>query len=49
MGYFPRKFKTAISKLILKPNTDHTSPLNYRPIYLLEVTGKILEKSSAID
>lgn len=43
-GYFPLKFKTAIIKLIPKPNTDHTNPINYRPISLLEVTGKFLEK-----
>lgn len=44
MGYFPNKFKNAIIKLIPKPNTDHTNPINYRPISLLEVTGEILEK-----
>lgn len=44
MGYFPQKFKTAIMKLLPKPDTDHTNPLNYRPISLLEVTGKLLEK-----
>lgn len=44
MGYFPDKFKTAIIKMIPKPNTDHSNPINYRPISLLEVTGKVLEK-----
>lgn len=44
MGYFPNKFKTAIIKLLPKPNTDHTEPSNYRPISLLEVPRKILEK-----
>lgn len=43
-GYFPDKFKTAIIKLLPKANTDQTNPINYRPISLLEVTGKILEK-----
>lgn len=44
MGYFPIKFKTALIKLIPKPDTDQTNPLNYRPISLLEVTGKFFEK-----
>ena len=44
MGYFPKKFKTAILKLIPKQKTDQTAPSNYRPISLLEVTGKTLEK-----
>lgn len=43
MGYFPEKFKTAIIKLIPKTNTDHTNPINYRPVSL-DVNGKILEK-----
>lgn len=44
MGYFPQYFKTGIIKLIPKPNTDHTSPINYRPISLLGVTGNFFEK-----
>lgn len=44
IGYFPDKFKTAIIKLIPKPNAAHNNPINCRPISLLEVTGKILEK-----
>lgn len=44
MGYFPQFFKTGIIKLIPKPNTDHTNPINYRPISLLEVSGKFFEK-----
>ena len=43
-GYFPETYKTAILKFIPKSNTDPTNPINYRPISLLEVTGKILEK-----
>lgn len=43
-GYFPNKFKAAIIKLIPKPSTAHNNPTTYRPISLLEVTGKILEK-----
>lgn len=41
MGYFPKLSKTPILKLILKQNNDHTKLRNYRPISLLEVTGKI--------
>lgn len=48
MGYFSDKFKTAIVKLIPKPNIDHTNPINYRPISLSEVIGKLLEKKSSI-
>lgn len=44
MGYFPDKFETAVIKIIPKPNTDYTNPLNYRLISLLEVPGKVLEK-----
>lgn len=46
MGYFPRKFKTAILKFIPNENSDHTNPINYRPISLLEVTGKVFRKKS---
>ncbi len=44
LGYFPTKFKTALIKMIPKANTDCTDPRNFRPISLLEVPGKILEK-----
>ena len=44
MGYFPVKFKTAVIKMIPKGNTTQSDPNNYRPISLLDVTGKILEK-----
>ena len=43
-GYFPLTFKIAIIKLIPKENKSAKNPLNYRPISLLEVQGKILEK-----
>lgn len=46
LGYFPRKFKTAIIKLIPKPITNHSNPLNYRPISLLEVTSKNIRKNN---
>lgn len=43
-GYFPKGFKTAIFRLIPKQNSDHSKPIKYRPISLLEVTGKGFEK-----
>ena len=44
MGYFPKQFKHANIKLIPKANKPPSNPINYRPISLLEVTGKIFEK-----
>lgn len=44
MGYFPDRFKTAITELIPEPHTDHTIPVNYRPVSLLDVPGKIVKK-----
>ena len=47
MGYFPMIFKNGIIVLILlipKPEKDPKYPINYRPITLLELPGKILEK-----
>lgn len=43
LGYFPGKFKEATLKLIPKrgKNPHHTK--NFRPIFLLEVPGKIFE------
>ena len=43
-GYFPKKFKSAILKLIPKEGKDATLPQNYRPIALLDNIGKIFEK-----
>lgn len=43
-GIFPNSFKKAIIKFIPKPKKDHTDPLNFRPLSLLETIGKILEK-----
>ncbi len=43
-GYFPTIFKKAIIKFIPKENKNHKNALNYRPISLLEVPGKIFEK-----
>ena len=44
LGYYPEKFKVAKVILIPKPGKKGTNPLDYRPISLLEVPGKILEK-----
>ena len=44
MGLFPNCFKHAKIKLIPKANKPSTDPINYRPISLLEVPGKIYEK-----
>ncbi len=44
-GYFPKAFKEAIIKFIPKENKSPLNPLNYRPISLLEVPGKIFEKN----
>src|SRR5436190_21429384 len=44
-GHHPAPFRTAILAIIPKPNkADHTSPRSYRPIALLSVLGKGLER-----
>ncbi len=43
-GYFPNVFKEAIIKFIPKKDKAVTNPVNYRPISLLEVLGKIFER-----
>ena len=43
-GYFPDRWKNAIIRLIPKPDKSPQHPQNYRPISLLEVPGKILER-----
>ena len=44
MGYFPIILKEGIIILILKPGKEPTKVASYRPITLLEVPGKILER-----
>ena len=43
MGYFPIILKNRVIILILKPGKNPTKPINYRPITLLELPGKIIE------
>lgn len=43
-GYFPTAFKTVTTILIPKRGKDLHHPNNYRPISLLEVTGKTYER-----
>ncbi|CAK1595281.1 unnamed protein product [Parnassius mnemosyne] len=45
LGYFPEIWKTATIKVIPKPNKeDYSLAKSYRPIGLLPVLGKVLEK-----
>ena len=44
IGYFPDKWKHSMIKLIPKPGKNPRLPINYRPISLLEVPGKIFER-----
>lgn len=44
-GYFPTEFKRAKMVFIPKEGKDNTQVINNRPISLLEVLGKTLEKS----
>lgn len=45
LGCFPRVWKRARIVIIRKPGkTDYTSPKSYRPIGLLPINGKVLER-----
>ena len=44
IGYFPKKWKCAIGKMIQKPNKPKDNPASYRPISLLNCMGKLFEK-----
>ena len=44
MGYFSIVLKNGIIILIPKPGKDLKNPINYRPITLLEIQGKIIER-----
>ena len=44
MGYFSIVLKNGILILIPKSGKDPKNPINYRPIMLLEIPGKIIER-----
>jgi hypothetical protein len=44
LNYFPSSWKVAKIIMLPKPGKDHTSPLSYRPISLLNSLGKLFEK-----
>ena len=43
-GYFPKEWKIATGRMILKPNKPRNNPGSYRPISLLNCLGKTFEK-----
>lgn len=43
-GHFPRKLKSAIIHLIPKAGKTPDTPAHFRPLSLLEIPGKILER-----
>lgn len=47
-GKIPNKWKTAIIIPILKPNQDQFNVNSYRPIALINVMGKVLEKNHTL-
>ncbi|GBP96405.1 RNA-directed DNA polymerase from mobile element jockey [Eumeta japonica] len=44
LGYFPRAWKVAAIKVIPKPGRKTARPKSYRPIGLLPVLGKTVER-----
>jgi hypothetical protein len=45
LNYFPTQWKEAKIIMLLKPGKNHTSPLDYRPISLVNSLGKFYEKN----
>jgi hypothetical protein len=43
-NYFPSQWKVAEIIMLSEPDKDHSSPLNYRPISLLNSLVKVFEK-----
>ena len=44
MGLYPKNFKIGLINLAPKPGKSPHNPINYRPITLLEVQGKLFER-----
>jgi hypothetical protein len=44
LNYFSTQWKEPKIIMLSKPGKDHMSPLNYRPISLLNSLGKLAEK-----
>lgn len=44
MGYYPVVYKNGLLVFVLKEGKNPKDPISYRPITLLEVPGKLLEK-----
>ena len=44
MGYFSVMYKNGMMIFTQKENKDARDPLNYRPITLLEIPGKMMER-----
>jgi len=47
LSYFPTTWKSSVTVTVLKPGKPSEQPSSYRPISLLPVLGKILEKLSS--
>lgn len=45
LSYFPTTWKSSVIVTVLKPGKPPENPSSYRPISLLPVLGKILEKN----
>ena len=45
LGYYPNQFKKSLTIFIPKPNQSQYLVSNYRPISLLDIEGKLLDKN----
>lgn len=44
LGYFPRRWRHGLVRMLPKPGRPHTSATDFRPITLASSTGKVLER-----